>query len=415
MQKLLLLLLPILIFAAPDATIEIKKDVDQRASITIIDGDTQSSSQSKIAKKIHSIIASDLKISGNFIPDTEYHTGDYDSDGVAPSLRAKEYALKYKFLENGSGAVLIIKLLKASNSKLILEKKYSIPAQEKYPFVAHKATTDINDALGYKSLEWINNYVVYARYTGKKQSEILLADYTFNYTKVVIRGGLNLFPKWASNKQRSIYYTSYESNLPTLYHLDIYSGKRERIVSSEGMLICSDVSRDGKKLLLTMAPDSQPDIYQYSVASGKAQRLTKFSGIDVGGKYSDDEQSITFVSNRMGQPNIYKKPLSSPAVSQLIFHGKKNNSCDTHDDKIIYSSKEGRGRFNLYIANSLGGGVRPLTSTGVNQFPRFAPDGNTVLYIKRDAGVNSIGYIGLQTNQTMMFPLGNRKIQSIDW
>jgi len=37
------------------------------------------------------------------------------------------------------------------------------------------------------------------------------------------------------------------------------------------------------------------------------------------------------------------------------------------------------------------------------------------LYIKRSAGVNSVGYIGLQTNQTMLFPLGNLKIQSIDW
>lgn len=415
MRNLLFLLLPIFIWATPNVKIEIKKDVDQRASISIVDGSIESKNSMNVSKKVHSILASDLKISGNFLPDTTHYKGNYDDSLISPSLRTKEYQLKYKFSENGEGAVLIVKLLKASNSKLVMEKKYSISTLDKYPFIAHKATTDINNALGYKSIDWINNYVVFARYTGKKQSEILLADYTFNYTKTIIRGGLNLFPKWASNRQRSIYYTSYEADRPTLYRLDIYSGKRQKIVSSEGMLICSDVSKDGSKLLLTMAPNSQPDIYEYSIASGTKKQITRFSGIDVGGKYNRDEHSIIFISNRLGKPNIYKKTIGSRAVSQLIFHGKKNSSCDTYGDKIIYSSKEARDKFNLYIANSFGGGVRPLTSTGINQFPRFAPDGNTVLYIKRDKGINSIGYIGLQTNQTMLFPLGNRKIQSIDW
>jgi TolB protein len=257
--------------------------------------------------------------------------------------------------------------------------------------------------------------VVFTRYTGRKKSEILLADYTFHYTKTVIRGGLNLFPQWGDPKQQGFYYTSYETGTPTIYHLNIYTGVRKQIVSSPGMLICSDVSKDGSKLLLTMAPNSQPDIYEYDVASGNAKRLTKFSGIDVNGKYSEGERAITFVSDRVGRPNIYKKKIGSTAVSQLIFHGKKNNSCDTYGKRIVYSSKEGSNKFNIYLANSAGGSVRPLTSTGVNQFPRFAPDGNTVLYIKRDKGVNAIGYIGLKTNQSMLFPLGNRKIQSIDW
>ncbi len=410
MRYILILLFPLLVFAAPDAKMKIKKDVDQRASIAVVDA----SSGDAISKKLHKIFFSDLKISGNFLPDSSYHNGSYD-DSIKPSFRAKEYVLKYKFAKNGSGAILMTKLIKSSNSRVVLEKKYSIPSLAKYPFIAHKATSDANAALGYKSLEWINRYVVFARYTGKKQSEILLADYTFNYTKTVIRGGLNLFPQWGDPKQKGLYYTSYESGTPTIYHLNIYTGERKKIVSSEGMLICSDVSRDGSKLLLTMAPNGQPDIYEYSVSNGSKKRLTKFSGIDVSGKYSDNESSISFVSNRLGQPNIFKKSMNSSAVTQLIFHGKKNNSCDTHGKKVIYSSKEGRAKFNLYIANTAGGSVRPLTSSGVNQFPRFAPDGDTILYIKRSSGSNSIGYIGLRTNQTMLFPLGSHKIQSIDW
>ena len=403
-------MLPFLLLAAPDARLKISKDVDQRASIAVIDAGRPTA----VSKKLHGIFVADLKISGHFVPDKAYYRGSYDST-VSPAMRAKTYVLKYNFGENGAGAVLRVQLLKAANSKVVLEKKYAIPSVAKFPFIAHKATTDLNDALGYRSIAWINRYVVFTRYTGKKQSEILLADYTFNYTKTVIRGGLNLFPQWGDSKQQGFYYTSYETGTPTIFHLNIYTGQREQIVSSPGMLICSDVSKDGRKLLLTMAPNFQPDIYEFDVASREAKRLTTFSGIDVNGKYSDNEHTITFVSDRIGRPNIYKKRIGSSAVSQLIFHGKKNNSCDTYGKKIVYSSKEGPGKFNIYLANSAGGSVRPLTSTGSNQFPRFAPDGDTILYIKRDKGVNAIGYIGLKTNQTMLFPLGNRKIQSIDW
>jgi len=411
MKFMFLLLLPLMIFAAPDAKMRITKDVDQRASISIVDG----SADNKLSRKLHSIIVSDLKISGHFKPDKEYRVDKYSSNSVPPKLRAKEYLLKFRFTRDGDGAILETRLLKASNSKEVFAKKYLISSLIKYSFVAHRAISDINDKLGYKSIKWINRYVIFTRYTGRKQSEILLADYTFHYTKSIIKGGLNLFPQWADPKQNAFYYTSYEGGKPTLFKLNIYTGKKSRIISSSGMLICSDVSRDGSKVLLTMAPNNQPDIYELTIATRKAKRLTKFSGIDVNGKYSDGEKSITFVSNRMGRPNIYKKYMGKSAVMQEIFHGKKNNSCDTNGDRIVYSSKEGKNQFNVYLANTKTGSVRPLTSMGVNQFPRFAPDGETILYIKRKNGVNSIGYIGLQTNQAMLFPLGNRKIQSIDW
>ncbi len=34
-------------------------------------------------------------------------------------------------------------------------------------------------------------------------------------------------------------------------------GKEKKILSSEGMLVCSDVSSDGSKLIVTMAPNDQ--------------------------------------------------------------------------------------------------------------------------------------------------------------
>ncbi len=412
MRYLLLLLLSINLFAV-DATLKIETDVEQRSRIALVDGSTRPN------EKIFNILLSDLKVSGHFLADTTHYKGDITSNFIEPALKSKEYILKYT-LSQSAGTKLNIRLLKASDGRQVFKKSYAISTTKKMPFLVHKAIYDINKVLKYPDISWINRYVVFARYTLPRQSEIVLADYTFNYQKVIIRGGLNLFPKWADKKQKSFYYTSYKDLLPTLYKINIYSGSKKKIASSEGMMVCSDVSKNGSKLLLTMAPNGQADIYELNLATNAKTRVTKFNGIDVNGKYVDDESRMVFVSNRLGYANIFKKSIHSSAVSQVVYHGRNNNACDTYGDKIVYSSREsknafGSNTFNLYLTSSSGSGTRPLTATGANQFPRFSSDGSVVLFIKHTSNGPSIGYSNLISQQSLLFPLGGQKIQSIDW
>jgi len=411
MRLLLIVFFSLLSFAGFDATLTVEKKVDQRVQVAVVDGSTPAPA----AKKMHGIFVADLKISGHFRPDETYRSGSYEGSMIDPALRANAYVIVYKFVQEASTNTLLVKLLSAGNSKTIAERRYSVAHRAKYPFLVHKAVTEINALLKYPSIEWINRYVVFARYTGRKQSEILLSDYTFTFVKTIIRGGLNLFPHWGDPAQKTIYYTSYVQSRPTLFRLNIYTGERERVTSSTGMLVCSDVSPDGSKLLLTMAPNGQSDIYQYDVAAAKATRLTTFSGIDVNGVYADGGKSMVFVSNRLGYPNIFKRDFGSGAVTQIVFHGKNNNSVDAYGDTVVFSAREGQGVFNLYTAHTDGSNGRPLTSNGVNQFPRFSPDGDTILYIKRSYEGNAVGYLGLKTSQSLLFPLGDHKIQSLDW
>jgi TolB protein len=412
LRYLLLLLLSLNLFAV-DATLRIEKDVEHRSRIALEDASPS------VNGKFFKILLSDLKISGHFLADSRHHRGDLNSNFIAPALKSQEYVFRY-VLTQSSGTKLIIRLLKASDGTQLFKKSYSIPTTSKAPFLAHKAVYDINKVLKYPDISWINRYVVFSRYTTPRQSEIILADYTFNYKKVVIRGGLNLFPKWADVNQKSFYYTSYAGVIPTLYKLNIYSGSKQRIISSEGMLVCSDVNKNGTKLLLTMAPQGQADIYEVSSSGGSKKRITSFNGIDVSGKYVDNESRIVFVSNRLGYANIFKKSINGSGVSQVVYHGRNNNAVDAHGSKIVYSSREsqnsfGKNTFNLYFTSSTGSGTRPLTTTGTNQFPRFSTDGSVIQYIKHRGNGSSIGYTNLTSQQSLLFPLGGRKIQSIDW
>jgi len=412
LRYILFLLLSIHLFAV-DASLKIETDVEHRTRMAVEDGSSTSNN------KFFNILLSDLKISGHFLADGKHHRGEVNSNFISPSLKSKEYVLKYA-LAQGSGTKLVARLLKASNGKEVFKKTYTIPSLNKAPFLAHKLISDVNDVLKYPSISWINRYVVYSRYTSAKQSEIILADYSFNYQKVIIRGGLNLFPKWADAKQKSFYYTSYAGVIPTLYKLNIYSGSKRKIASSEGMIVCSDVKRNGSKILVTMAPNAQADIYEVSASGGGQRRVTSFNGIDVNGKYVDDENRIVFVSNRLGYPNIFKKSISGSGVSQVVYHGRNNNAVDAFGSKIVYSSREshnsfGNNTFNLYLTSSKRSGTRPLTTTGTNQFPHFSTDGSVIQYIKHRGGSSSIGYINLKSKQSLLFPLGGKKIQSLDW
>jgi len=412
MRFLIFFILSISLFAEVDATIRIEKDVDQRSKVALIDN--SSAVEPYLASKFFHILQDDLQIAGNFVVDKRQYF-----DGESLEGAGKDYFISYR-LSMASGASLEVKLTQASSNTVVFTKTYNIGSRDKYPFLAHQAISDINDKIGYPSISWINRYVIYSRYSGSKQSQIILADYTMNYQKIMISGGLNLFPKWADKAQNAIYYTSYNTPLPTLFKLNIYTGAKAKIASSEGMMVCSDVSKDGSKILVTMAPNGQPDIYEIDTMSGVKNRLTTFSGIDVNGKYVDGGSAIVYISNPLGYANVYRKSRFGNAVDQLVFHGRNNNSCDSSGSHIVYSSRESSNkysgnRFNIYLASSSGGDTRPLTTTGNNQFPRFSPDGAIVSYIKYQGSSSSIGYINLAKRKTLLFPIAGNKVQSIDW
>lgn len=394
-----------------DAVLNIEKDVESKATLSLIE-DSSSAGSTANHSKLFGLMLTDLKMSGHFILDEKLRRGNFN-DGLLPvELHDREYLLKYSY--GASGRDLRVKLVRVSDNYTMYQNNYSVNVAARYPFLSHNAIVDVNKALGYEDISWMKRNILFSKYTSSGKSEIWIADYTLTFSSTIVRGGLNLFPKWANNEQRAFYYTSYNDALPTLYKVDMGSGSRKKIVSSEGMLVASDVSSDGRKILLTMAPNGQPDIYEYSVNSASKKRLTSFRGIDVNGKYLGDESRIAFVSDRVGRANIYTKSIGSNSVSKAAHYGSNNSSCDASGQNLLYSVREGNSN-NIYLGSANSSYVRPLTSNGSNQLPRFSTDGKVILYIKQNGTRNSIGYMNLATKQSSLFNMQSGKIQSIDW
>lgn len=421
-KKIFMILMFSSIIFAADATVEIVKKIDSLPRIAVQDA-SDSSVDLNFRKKFFKIIVGDLRVSAHFRPLDEYLQSSYAGSVQENFLSKKnvDLILRYKVSLQNDYIIATVKLINASSGEVKNETNYKMQNKKRFPFLAHRIVSAVNDIIGAPSIKWMEQFVIFSKYTGAKQSEIVVADYTLSFQKTIVKGGLNIFPKWANASQNAFYYSSYNGYIPTLYKVDLTNGSRSKIISSKGMLVCSDVSKDGKKLLLTMAPHDQTDIYLYDLAYKQLKQVTSYPGIDVSGNFIDDDKRVIFISDRLGYPNVFAKNLNGDtSVEQMVYHGKNNNSVSAIGNYIAYSSREkvsefGDNVFNLYLISTKTDYIRQLTANGKNLYPRFADDKETIMFIKQYKNQSSLGIIRLNANKSYLFPLKVGKIQSIDW
>lgn len=404
-----------------DATVEIVKKIDVLPKIAVQDASAKNV-DGEFRRSFSKLLIGDLRVSSHFRVEDEYLQSSYEGGPIENFLSDKKVDLILRFSVDQNPATLSanVKLINAKTGATTSERSYNLNDRKRYPFLAHKIIIDVNDQIGAPSVQWMEQSVVFAKYTQAKKSEIVIADYTLTFQKTMVTGGLNIFPKWANNEQSAFYYTSYSGTEPAIYKLDLRDGSRRSIISSPGMIVCSDVSQDGNKLLLTMAPKDQTDIYVYDLRTKKIQKITDYSGIDVNGNFIDEDRRIVFISDRLGYPNVFAQNLNDKNVEQMVYHGKNNNSASSLDNYIVYSSREnqsefGGSTFNLYLISTKTDYLRQLTATGENLFPRFSKDPDTIMFIKQYQNQSALGIIRLNANKTYHFPLKTGKLQSIDW
>ena len=345
-------------------------------------------------KEVFKILKMDLNVLEHF---------DYSFSDNNTSFRAefiyRHNKLTVKYLKNGN--LLMTKIYKSN--------RYAI-----FPFLIHKAVYDLNSYFNLPDAKFLIRKVIYSMLVAPKEANIYIADYTLSYKRKLISGGLNIFPKWADAKQRIIYYTKL-GRYATIYKYNIYTGKREKILSSQGLAIVSDVKKD--KILLTLAPQGLPDVYEYDIKTKKLLKITKYSGIDVNGKFWDNK--IVFISDRYGLPLIFSKNLHSGDISRVLYQGKNQVGVDVFKNQLVISVREGNSAFksntfNLFLVNKNDDSLKRLTFGGQNSYPNFSVDGNSIMFIKRENFFSKIGIIRLKENRVFYYKLP-KILQSFDW
>ena len=319
----------------------------------------------------------------------------------------------FRFEFNYNNKTLTVRYFEKNVMKV--ERIYRSNSYAYFPFLVHKAVYDINEYFSLPHAKFLIRKVVYSMLSAPKQANIYISDYTLSYKRRIVSGGLNIFPKWADEKQNVIYFTKLK-RLPTLYRLNIRTGKIEKIFTSQGLLIVSDVKKD--KLLLTLAPDGQPDVYVYDLKNKKLAKLTNYKGIDVNGKFWGDDK-VVFVSDRYGTPMVFSKNLKNGRIQRVLYHGKNQVGVDAYKNYLVVSTREtnnafSKNTFNLFLVNKDDDSLKRLTFKGQNSYPNFSVDGNSIMFIKRENFYSKIGIIRLNENKVFYYPLP-KILQSFDW
>lgn len=410
MRFLLVFVLCLFSLWGADATLEVTKNVGALPKLAIEDG---SSTSNDVGLKFHKMLTADMNVVSLFEVDNSYAQEGLESKYPAAIHKDAAYVLRYRLISDGSnGYKTDVRFFQ--NGLELFSKMYYLKQSEMLVFLAHSVAYDINAKMGGTPLEWMKRKVIFVRLSGPRRSEIVAADYTLSYQKVVLSGGMYGFAKWANREQTDFYYTSLSDFHPTVYKANLLTGGKSKIISSDGMAVCSDVSEDGNKLLMTLAPSGQPDIYLYDLRTKEKSRLTDYSGIDVSGQFVGEDR-IVFVSNRMGNPNIFSKKIGESAIKQVVFEGKNNSTCSAYRNLLVYKTREGNGVFNLHLVSLDNSTIRRLTSSGDNDYPRFSYDGEAILHIKHVGSHSMVGIIRLGVNKSFDFPLNIGRMQSIDW
>ena len=364
--------------------------------------------------KVSNLVAKDLEVSGNFRVSTQNKN---DNDPNYTFYQTQKIDLLVEIVQEKNRFNLFLYDINAKER--VLQKSYVLQDNALYPFVSHTIANDVNNYLKAPSIAWMNRKVIFSKLLGPSKSEIVVADYTKKKKKSIIDDGLNVFPKWADKDQTSIYFTKYLDR-PTILKYNLDTKKFDRILSSQGIAIVSDVSNDGKKILVSMSPIAQSDVYLYDLEAKSTKRLTNYPGIDVGGNFIDKDKKIIFISDRLGYPNVFMMNEDGSGVEQVVFHGRNNSSATSNGEYVVYSSREeknefGASTFNLYMIAPGTSEIRRITVNGANQMPRFSRDGQNVMFLKNTQHQSALGIVRLRYNKTYLFPISKLKIQSFDW
>ncbi len=418
MKKLFLLLAICLGLFAKGATIDVVNKGLVLPKIIVQDA-TKDFSNRALQDKFFKLVVGDLKVGSAFDVSDKYYTSGFDDSAIISAEQRADLIYRYALTQIGDQLSLKLKVLNAKTNQVRFSGEYT-QSVDKFVFLAHKSIADMARNLNLSPIDWMDKSIIFSQYTAPGKSNIVVADYTLTYQKIVVSGGLNIFPKWANKDQNAFYYTTYIKSVPTLYKFDLNTNRKSKITQSGGMIVASDVSQDGTKLLLTMAPNDQSDIYLYDTINKSLKRVTTFSGIDVNGNFVDNDSRVVFVSDRLGYPNVFATSINGGAVEQMVFHGKNNNSISTFENYVVYSSRESvneyaQKTFNLYLISTKSDYVRQLTADGVNTYPRFSSDGGSIVFIKSIGGSSAVGIIRVNENRSFQFPLRIGKLQSIDW
>jgi TolB protein len=214
--------------------------------------------------------------------------------------------------------------------------------------------------------------------TGIKELYLCDADGA-NITQLTKDNTISVMPKWAPDGKRFI-YTSFKSQYPDVYIVNLETGRRECIADFPGLNSSAAMSPNGREIALILSKDGNPELYIMQYPSGKLMRLTRTKATEASPSWSPDGTKIVFVSDRAGAPQLYVVSREGGEPRRLTSTGSQNVDPDWGaNGYIAYASLIGR-QFQIMVMNPETMQYKQVTPDDASyEDPSWAPDGRHIV------------------------------------
>ena len=144
---------------------------------------------------------------------------------------------------------------------------------------------------------------------------------------------------------------------------------------------------DGRSVLFTSDRTGNWQIWETPAAGGPARRVRENAHTEWQVDLSPDGKSLAFLSNQDGPEHLFVQDWPAGAARALARHGKGsilgNPDWDSASRRIVFSSNWRIGH-QIYVVDARGGEETRLSAFSAGGCePRFRPDGQRVVYVKR--------------------------------
>lgn len=188
------------------------------------------------------------------------------------------------------------------------------------------------------------------------------------------------------------------------YRMKANGSEKERIGIEEGNLTgFSDLSLDGRDLVLMKSIDSQLDLYLASLENGTMVPVANDPQVsEFWGAWCRLGRKITYTQEPAGMPSqlwIVDRDGSNKTrlgTSENVGIGK--DWCPL-GLRILYSAKELKETSDLWVIDFHGTNQAQLTNTSYNEWnPSFSPDGKWIVYVSDEGGSPDIWIRDIEGN-----------------
>jgi TolB protein len=210
-----------------------------------------------------------------------------------------------------------------------------------------------------------------------------------------------------------------EPNNSESYIMKANGSEIERIGIGEGNLTgFSDLSLDGRDLVLMKSIDSQLDLYLASLENGKLVPVANNPQVsEVWGVWCRLGKKITYTQESAGTPSqlwIVDRDGSNKTrlgTSQNVGIGK--DWCPL-GLRVIYSAKDLDETDDLWLIDFYGTNQTRLTNTSYNEWnPSFSPNGKWIVYVSDEGGSPDIWLRDIEGNYRSRLTNNTARIDSI--